>query len=729
MSDANVGYRHNDEHLYDELRWLDQVLAAAVTAFRQKMQAAPAPAHAETAANRQIFISHTEVDWLLDPHCPDLTVLADDQAHLAALRQTINAKVQHSLQQGIFIALPQLALIFGLSELEMQMIVIALAPELARKYDRIYAYLQDDITRKRPSVDLVLSLLCSQPAARWRLRTAFAEQAPLLRAEILHLVDDLQNPSGSSDLGRFVQVTPRLLSYLLGNNQPDGRLLDYIRLLPPTTSLEQVWLAPALKRQLATLLQHHFGRRDAPTERLVFYFHGREQVGKRTLAHALCGELACPLLYVDVELLAGEDLPALLRLILREGLLLQAAICLDHLDGWLEEEQKAKGQLKRLAQLAADYGWLLFLCAEKPLPTAHYFAGITLQQVELPTPEATVRQLAWQQALVEQGVADPDNWAQHLAAHFRLTPGQIRGAVADARQEHRFQQGEAPLALSDLYGACRRQSNQKLGELAARIDPRQGWAALVLPSAQMVQLQEICSQVRQRTRVFTEWGFDQKLTYGKGLSVLFSGPPGTGKTLAAEVIAHELQLALYTVDLSSVVSKYIGETEKNLSKIFQEAENSNAILFFDEADALFGKRTEVSDAHDRYANIETSYLLQRMEKYEGVVILATNLRENMDEAFTRRIRVIVEFPFPDEASRLQIWQRHFPAAAPLDDAVDFAYLARQFKIAGGNIKNIVLNSAFLAAENGRVIGMEHLLQGAKREFEKIGRVWNTQRVK
>jgi SpoVK/Ycf46/Vps4 family AAA+-type ATPase len=194
--------------------------------------------------------------------------------------------------------------------------------------------------------------------------------------------------------------------------------------------------------------------------------------------------------------------------------------------------------------------------------------------------------------------------------------------------------------------------------------------------------------------------------------------------MAAEVIAHDLQVDLYKVDLSGVVSKYIGETEKNLSRIFQEAETSNAILFFDEADALFGKRTEVSDAHDRYANIETSYLLQKMEDYEGIVILATNLQKNMDEAFTRRLRFIVEFPFPDEASRRLIWKTHFPAEAPLSEAINYEFLARKFQISGGNIKNIVLNAAFYAADEGVEIGIEHILQGAKREFEKIGKLWS-----
>jgi SpoVK/Ycf46/Vps4 family AAA+-type ATPase len=221
--------------------------------------------------------------------------------------------------------------------------------------------------------------------------------------------------------------------------------------------------------------------------------------------------------------------------------------------------------------------------------------------------------------------------------------------------------------------------------------------------------------------VYDEWGFDQKLHMGKGLNMLFSGPPGTGKTMAAEVIARELELDLYKIDLSQVVSKYIGETEKNLDRIFTAAESTNAILFFDEADSLFGKRSQVHDAHDRYANIEIGYLLQKMEEYDGIAILATNLRNNMDEAFIRRLKFSVEFPFPDESYRFRIWRGHFPGGAPASDDIDFAFLARQFKLAGGNIKNIVLNASFMAAADDKCIHMKHLILAARREYQKMGK--------
>ncbi|MGB9370102.1 MAG: ATP-binding protein, partial [Xanthobacteraceae bacterium] len=281
--------------------------------------------------------------------------------------------------------------------------------------------------------------------------------------------------------------------------------------------------------------------------------------------------------------------------------------------------------------------------------------------------------------------------------------------------------------LADLYAGARIQSGEGLATLARKIIPRHAWTDLVLPADQAAQLREICDQARLRHVVYGDWGFDRKLSTGKGLNVLFTGPPGTGKTMAADVIAGELRLDLYQIDLSQVVSKYIGETEKNLERIFAAAENSNAVLFFDEADALFGKRSDVKDAHDRFANIEIGYLLQRMEQHEGVVLLATNLRQNFDEAFVRRLHSIVEFPFPDENFRLRIWQAVFPREAPLAAEVDMPFLAREVKMAGGGIKNIALTAAFYAAADKRAITMEHIVRAVRREHAKVGRTWEASR--
>jgi SpoVK/Ycf46/Vps4 family AAA+-type ATPase len=244
----------------------------------------------------------------------------------------------------------------------------------------------------------------------------------------------------------------------------------------------------------------------------------------------------------------------------------------------------------------------------------------------------------------------------------------------------------------------------------------------VLPADQVALLRELVATVRGRPVVLEEWGLGRKLVSSQGITVLFAGPPGTGKTMAAEIIAGELGLDLFKIDLSTVVSKYIGETEKNLERIFVEAERSNAILFFDEADALFGKRSEVRDSHDRYANIEISYLLQRMEAYDGVTMLATNLRANLDEAFTRRLQFAVDFPFPEEKDRLRIWQTLFPPDVPREPDLDFGLLAKRFKLAGGSIRNIIVSSAYLAASNGNLVTMAHLLHSTRRELQKMGRL-------
>jgi SpoVK/Ycf46/Vps4 family AAA+-type ATPase len=338
--------------------------------------------------------------------------------------------------------------------------------------------------------------------------------------------------------------------------------------------------------------------------------------------------------------------------------------------------------------------------------------------VVLPPPTFSERARIWRLHL--DGEAPGEETVDALAGTFRLSPGQIRDAVAMARALTSWDGNR--LRPEHLFAACRGQSSGKLDSLAHKINVTYDWNDIVLPPDHMGQMREICAQMRHRRIVLEEWGFDRHLAMGKGLNSLFAGPSGTGKTMAAEIIASDLGLELYKVDLSTLVSKYIGETEKNLDRIFIAAQEANAILFFDEADAIFGKRSEVKDAHDRYANIEVGYLLQKMEEYDGVVILATNLRKNIDDAFIRRMHMTIEFPFPEEPDRLRIWQKVFPPEAPLAKDVDLTFLAKQFKVTGGNIRNIALLAAFLAAEERAAIGMTQIVRAIKREYQKLGKL-------
>jgi ATP-dependent 26S proteasome regulatory subunit len=716
-------YRDSNAHLKDELRRLDLLIKRRVTAFRLSLEAMP-----KSASSYPMYISHEEVDWLLaggDAADVPSAELEKIDRQLDLLQNEIRVRVTESMNRGVFLALPRLAHLFGLSAFELQTVVICLGPELERKYDKLYAYLQDDVTRKKPSIDLVLDLLCPTETAKWRSRVLFSDSASLFRTGILQKADDPQSPSGSSGLAQFLRLDPRIVGYLLGDNGIDGRLADAVTFVRPFSSTDHVFVDGAIKARLLNFVPAYFSEDNAGPRKLILHFHGPYGAGKQELARAVCGQLGCPLVRADAESLlacetTGEEL---LPLAFREGLLLQAALYLSNADILVKEDDKTKVFMKRLVRLIGEYGWLTFLAGEKPWVHKGLFGDVLFHSVELSVPDVPVRSAAWQTGLAVFGEEIGNLWASRLADQFQLTPGRIKDAIGYAVRQQAMNGVRRNVTLSDLYTACRNQSNQKLEEMAQKGKAGYSWDDLVLPDDRLGQLKEMCNQLKHRYRVFGEWGFGAKLSHGKGLSVLFSGPPGTGKTMAAQVIAHDLQLDLYKIDLSGIVSKYIGETEKNLAGVFREAETSNAILFFDEADALFGKRTEVTDAHDRYANIETSYLLQKMEEYEGMVILATNLRTNMDEAFTRRIRFIVEFPFPDEASRLKIWKTHFPGAAPLSDEIDFEFLSRQFQIAGGSIKNIVLNAAFLAAENGGVIGMDHILHGVKREFEKIGKLW------
>ncbi len=717
-------YRHSSEQLCDALRKIDLLIQRRTLMFRQ---AAPEPLRTDLT---HVYISHEEVNHLLRPTAaanathPEIERIAKA---IEALQKEIQNKAVQSLQQGIFLALPNLAHIFSLSPFECEILLICLAPELDRKYDKLYAYLQDDITRKKPSVDLALDLLCASEAERWEARSSFSPQAPLFRTGLLQVVEDMQSPSGSSDLARFLKLDPRILNYLLGANQVDAGLTDVSKLILPQANPGSVFIDPALHKSLLELMRLHFLDQSKDRKKLVFHFYGPEGVGKKELAAVLCGLLGIPLLILDAPLLLKDpqEMEDHLRQAFREGLLQQAAIFLEGIDALPQTNETHC--FKYLAQAMRQYGWLCFLSGEKAwAQQANLFQDMLFQSHHLPVPAAPLRKAAWIYYLRPLDVENAQVWTEALSGQFRLSPGQIRDAVQFAQCQKAL--SGSKITCADLFTACRSQSNQKLQDMARKISKRARWEDIVLPESQLAQLKEICTQVKHRSQVFGEWGFDQKLSYGKGLSVLFSGPPGTGKTLAAEVIAHALGLDCYQIDLSGLVSKYIGETEKNLAKVFQEAETSNAILFFDEADALFGKRTEVSDAHDRYANIETSYLLQKMEEYEGIVILATNLRDNMDEAFTRRIRFIVEFPFPEAAQRLAIWKQHFPKEAPVDEDIDYDFLSKKVQVAGGNIKNIVLNAAFLAAENRQPIGMDHLIQGTKREYEKIGKLWDDNRL-
>jgi AAA+ superfamily predicted ATPase len=623
-------------------------------------------------------------------------------------------------------------------------VLIALAPEVDLRYERLYGYLQDDVNRRCPTVDLVLDLITRTPAEKIAGRAAFGAESDLVENRIVWLVPE-QRAIPPPLLAHAVKVDDQIIDGVLGQSGLDRRLPSFCRLLAPAvTHPADPGAAGADRgRSDATLKGSEYSglvrlvRSALGVRPLRVHFRGPAGSGRLAAAEAVAGELGVPLLVLDLAQMLGREPPStnplaggglarddVLNVTLREAQLLGAVLYLDDLDASGEDPAKVH---RWLAERLAAYPGVVILAGARPWTSA---SGPPLGLVHVSFAEGSfaTRCRAWRRGLVS--VPAPDEVVDLLAGRYRLTVGQIRDAVAEALEAARWRAavaGAEPAGIpvptrTELVAAARRQGGHELAQSARRIDPMYSWGDLVLPTDSIVQLRELCDRVALREQVLNGWGFAGKLSQGRGCAALFTGPPGTGKTMAAEVIAGELGLDLFKIDLSTVISKYIGETEKNLERIFTAADRADAILLFDEADALFGKRSEVKDSHDRYANIETAYLLQRMEQYDGVAILATNQREHLDEAFTRRLQFVVDFPFPDDDQRRRIWEVCFPADAPVDPELDLVPLGRDYRMAGGNIKNAVLHAAYLAAARGSPIGMDELLQAVRREHQKMGKV-------
>src|SRR5256886_13789071 len=449
---------------------------------------------------------------------------------------------------------------------------------------------------------------------------------------------------------------------------------------------------------------------------------GEDVAGKHTIAAVACDALGLKLNSMPADALPAipGGLEARTRLWEREAALSKSARLLDA-DDLDRADAVRTGAITRL--MMQINGPLMISCRERyRLPQRQLRPIITF---DVRKPSVSEQRSAWQSAL---GGVKLNGHVEGLVSQFILSASAIRAASAEVlgigeealsaiHERSAVPSAEHEVLGALLWDACRVQARPGLDDLAQRIEPVADWDDLVLPEVQRQLLREIAAHVRRRATVYETWGVGSRGTRGLGISALFAGASGTGKTLAAEVLAHELRLDLYRIDLSSVVSKYIGETEKNLRRVFDAAEEGGAVLLFDEADALFGQRSEVKERHDRYANIEVSYLLQRMEAYRGLAILTTNLRSALDPAFLRRLRFVVQFPFPDAAQRTEIWRRIFPAETPVD-GLDAERLAR-LNVAGGNIRNVALGAAFLAAEDRAPVGMEHLLQAARTEYAKL----------
>lgn len=631
---------------------------------------------------RGLYVSEETVEQLLTA-----TTAAVHPLHSDA-RTELEADADAAEAGGALLRLRRLARTAGLSPLDVELLMIALLPDLDSRFERLYGYLNDDVTRRRASVGLALQL-AGESAMAAGARARLELSRPLVSRGLI-VVEEPERPF----LTRGLRVPDRIGAHLLGDDAPAAGLAALIDEVAP-------YRAPVADQ---------LGRALSAGVRLV---HLRERVVGTGSAVAVAALSAASLGALTLDLtrlgsVAPSEAAALADLAIREALLLGAGLVAGPVEVLAETGAEPMHRLTAAdipVLLIGSTTWDPQWSTESPL------------LADAPVLGGRERLALWEREL---GAHDPSLDPASLAVHLALGPGQVAKAVRAAEASARMTGG--PVSADDLRRGVRAQNAAGLERLARRIVPEVAWGDLVLAPTVTRGLQEVAARARHRDTVLTDWRMRRGGGRGHGVTALFAGDSGTGKTMSAEVIASDLGLDVYTVNLATVVDKYIGETEKNLERIFAEAGGVNAVLFFDEADAIFGKRSDVKDAHDRYANIESAYLLQRLETFDGLAILATNLRANIDDAFTRRLDAIIDFPEPTEELRHALWQRCLAPPLPLGDDVDYDFLASSFDFAGGNIRSASTTAAYLAAAEDAPVGMLHLVAAVEQEYRKMGRL-------
>ncbi len=710
---VDAPYSNNTEYLEDWKRFLD----IKIYFYLHYVQKITESSESKLDRYKGLAIGKEEIIRLLQDIGQDDHQLIDleqqDVQEYIEYLPLMEAYLEHrkniTIKKGVFLPFGYLIHVFRLNEFEQHCVMLSLLNHLDRRYERAFGYLQDDVTIKNPTSDLAIKLFAPLSIGVDVMNFVFALEEKLYK----YFFYDINQPASS--LGKSLILDKRMLDFIFDYKTDQEKINSYISIYYPGGELQPLLTNQQEQASLSKAFKESEGNS-------LIILHGPRGSGKKLQIKTLANNLKIGIVFIPVRALIKPDYSVerlSLHRAIREVLLHQGILCLTDFDGVTQDKIKLEqALLDLLADLRDQVNKVVIISREGWHPK-NSITGYSWYSVELAIPTRIERSSIWHQ-LSQNDQLSASIDLDELANKFQFTPGQIYHSLQEARQVAWWKE-EGEISPSILYNACYKQITHSLNEKASLVFAKYSLEDLVLPQEQKQYIINACNHIRYRHIVFEQWGFEEKLPYGKGVSMLFGGPPGTGKTMAAQVIAHELGLEMYKIDLSQVVSKYIGETEKNLKEVFDEAQKSNAILFFDECDSIFGKRTEVKDSHDKYANIETSFLLQKVEEFEGVSIMATNFMANIDVAFLRRISYVLHFPFPDPQSRELIWRQIFPSKTPLGEDVDFKFLAQQFELAGGNIKNIAVNAAFLAAAEKKQVGMRHLLLAVKDELTKQGK--------
>jgi len=692
-------FSHPGEHLLAELAWVRALVKDSLEhAGRLGV---------ETLKLDRLRLALTDEDAhrLLFP--PAQVPRPPGESALERLR--LDRRIAATREAGITLPLVDVWDVFALDDLSRQVLVLALAAELDEDIRKLYGYLWNDLSRRYATIEFLLGLL--QPALMGKLVNArvFFRDSPLVRHR---LIEGL--PADVPYLTREVRLAHSLVARAIGGTELDPRLDLCARVTRPLDNPATLVLDQHLSRSI-----HESFQQIGVGHGAVVVLLGASGTGKSELVRQRLG----PRIEVDVPSLVRpmEQAEDRIRALARDARCLGMPIVIDLADSE-QDDPALTAAYRQLARVASEHSHGAVVTGRDE---ASWFIGHLETAVihRLPFPTNQERIAIWYQAFARNGAINVDPEVLTVASRYPLAGGAIeRAAIAVVARVGPEKARLGDLRLEPVTEACRSQLTPRLQGIAQRIVTTFVWDDLILPTNEVENLREIVAYARFRPQVFDQWGYGRILPYGRGLSVLFAGPPGTGKTMAAGIIGSELGMEVFRIDLSRTVSKYIGETEKNLGRIFDEAARSQSILLFDEADSLFAKRTEVKSSVDRYANLEVNFLLQRMEDFDGVTILTTNFEGSIDEAFRRRIRFRINFPAPDVPTRAQLWSKMVPKEAKVDEKLDFEQLAKDFELSGGYIKNAAVRAAFFAIQKGEGLKMKHFRKAARLEILKLGRV-------
>ncbi len=638
-----------------------------------------------------LYVSENEVTKLLDTN-----ILLKKELPASTLLENLSPLPYHK-------PFDKLQKVFGLNELDLTILHIIISPYIEAKYTRIFGFLNDNTNKQSATLSLIFLILSKQFSDNIVILNRLTEQSPLRKYQLVELESSNVfkiNPQES------IKISPRILEFLISDKTT--------RIIQDKSSTEHP-LLECSSDSLKSIKRTLDNQRVNDNQNCIVCFSGTTSSGKSDLAKYLASQINREIFEYNLNDYLEKPANEIHNLIcdnLNLAVLNSAILLLRNLDEFINKP-KLWSIISNIISNAPKKN-IIFLTAGYELINNQNirscFSSGKIWQIKVDLPDYNQRKFIWHTVLPKEY----HNKAEFLASRYAYSKKDIIRVMEVAKD----QSISAKISWDDIVTGCRSQRVSKLGKLATRINLINGWDDIILPNNCRQQLREIQNYLRYLEKIRSEWGFDKRVRQN-GLTVLFSGDTGVGKTMAAGIICKELNIELYRIDLSQVVNKYIGETEKNLSKLFDEAEVSGAALFFDEADSLFGKRTEIRDSHDRYANTEINFLLQKMEEYCGLTILATNLRQNIEHAFLRRIHYLVDFPFPSSVERQKMWIKMFPDKTPLSDDINFDWLAEKVELAGGNLHNITLESAILAASENRPVSMSDILQAVNREYEKL----------